>query len=156
MCLCREESNCSFSTAALSRAGRSSQRTRGSDCRLARPCELPPDHRVAASGSSRVTSRACPDHRRDRQPSRRSSLSLKQIAGRRPDPPVSAGKIYQGLFPRRSSGALRAHVSYTSPCHDDSANVAAKKIQPAERRGTEMGSAFQQEDRSLSAEQRPC
>ena len=94
MCRCREESSCSFSTAALSRAGRSSQRTRGSDCRPARPCEPPPGHRVAASGSSPVTSRACPDHRRDRPLSRHSSLSLKQIAGRRPAPPVSAGKKY--------------------------------------------------------------
>ena len=77
MCRCREESSCSSSTAALSRAGRSSQRTRGSDCRPARPCEPPLGHRVAASGSSPVTSRACPDHRRDRRLSHHSPLSLE-------------------------------------------------------------------------------
>lgn len=152
MCRCREESSCSFSTAALSRAGRSSQRTRGSDCRPARPCEPPLGHRVAASGSSPVTSRACPDHRRDRPLSRHSSLSLKQIAGRRPAPPVSAGKNTPGIAPF----ALRRGIAYPRQLHiamprRRGINVVAKKIQPAERHGTEMGSTFQQEDRSLSA-----
>ena len=62
-------SNCSSWTAALSRAGRSSPRSLGSDCRPVRGCKPLRDGAAAKSGSNQVTShtnRGChppPEHR---------------------------------------------------------------------------------------------
>jgi hypothetical protein len=59
-------SSCSFWTAALSRAARSSPGSRGSDCRPVQRCELPQVGAAARSGSSQATYRV--SHSRQSQP----------------------------------------------------------------------------------------
>ena len=56
-CLFPRESSCSFWTAALSRAARSSRGCLGSDCRRARCCEPLRDGAAAKYGSNQVTLR---------------------------------------------------------------------------------------------------